>query len=74
MKSTPGFHARNAAEAKSLVLNFFGGDKKKTKLWFSSENPLLGNISPLQMIAVGRSEKLLNWVKQQLDLNERNGC
>ncbi len=52
------------------VLGFFKGDSKKTNLWFSTPNPLLGNVSPQQMISMGREYKLLKWVRQQLAENE----
>lgn len=55
---------------RKLVLEFFVGDEAKTDLWFSSENPLLGGISPNQMIMVGRVRKLAMFVEQQLAENQ----
>lgn len=57
-------------EAERLVLQFFKGDTDKMKMWFHTRNPLLGNVTPNDMIAAGRYEKLLKWVKQQLSENE----
>lgn len=57
-------------EAERLVLEFFKGDVDKMKMWFHTKNPLLGNITPNDMIKLGRYEKLLLWVKQQLSENE----
>lgn len=62
------------AELNRLVLKFFDGNEAKTRLWFSSENPLLGNVSPDDMIRWGRSDRLLMFVKQQLADNEREEC
>lgn len=51
-------------EIKALVLKAFDGDRDKTNLWYESPNPLLGNISPMQMLEFGRGEKLLQLVKE----------
>ena len=45
-----------------LVAQFFAGDIAKTALWFKTANPLLGNISPRDMIRYGRYEKLRRFV------------
>jgi hypothetical protein len=57
-------------EAASLVLEFFDGDKKKSALWWSLKNPLLGGISPKDMVRLGRSKRLLEWIKIQLAENK----
>lgn len=49
-----------------LVAEYFNGDLKKTALWFSLKNPLLGNISPRDMIRIGRYEKLLSFIQDAL--------
>ena len=59
------------SEMTNLVLDFFKGDQKKTVLWFKTQNPLLGNISPNEMIARGREKKLLKFIKTLLDENKR---
>src|SRR5205807_352757 len=41
---------RDVATTVSLVAEFFGGDPEKTSLWFSTPNPLLGSIPPIDMI------------------------
>lgn len=51
-----------------LVGEFFR-DKKKTKLWFETPNPLLGHVPPIEMINIGRAKKLLSFIKNQLDGN-----
>ena len=50
----------------SLVAQFFEGDVVKTKLWFQTRNPLLGNLSPRDMIRYGRYEKLRRFVMDAL--------
>lgn len=52
-----------------LVAQFFGGDIKKTALWFKTRNPLLGDISPRDMIRFGRYEKLRRFVMDALAEN-----
>lgn len=51
-----------------LVADYFKGDLKKTALWFRMKNPGLGNISPRDMIRIGRYEKVIQFV-----LNAING-
>lgn len=58
------------ATALNLVEGFFK-NPDKTILWFSIPNPLLGGMSPRDMIRVGRFKKLLNFVQTALDENQR---
>jgi hypothetical protein len=44
-------------------------DSEKTKLWFNAPNPLLGNISPNEMLILGREEKLKDFIISQLNDN-----
>ena len=37
--------------------------------WFTAPNPLLGNISPIDMIKNGRGDKLCKWILNQVDEN-----
>lgn len=50
----------------NLVAGYFNGDREKTILWFSTPNPLLGYISPRDMIKVGRYKKLLKFIYNAL--------
>ena len=50
----------------SLVAQFFAGDVVKTSLWFQTRNPLLGNLSPRNMIRYGRHDKLRRIVMEAL--------
>jgi hypothetical protein len=52
-----------------LVAQFFEGDAQKTGLWFRTKNPLLGDISPRDMIRFGRYEKLHRFVIAALEEN-----
>jgi hypothetical protein len=57
------------ANVCGLVAQFFQGDAVKTALWFKTKNPLLGNISPRDMIRYGRYEKLRRFVMEALEEN-----
>ena len=62
--------AREWAIAINLVGDFFQ-DEGKTMFWFQTPNPLLGNISPKEMIRRGRFRKLLEFIQTALDENKR---
>lgn len=55
----------------NLVAEYFKGDATKTALWFTAPNPLLGNISPRDMIRVGRYKKLFKFIFNALAENKR---
>ena len=46
------------------VAEYFKGDVVKTALWFKASNPLLGNISPRDMIRIGRYKKLMKFIME----------
>jgi hypothetical protein len=54
------------ANIATLVAQFFEGDALKTALWFKTRNPLLGNLSPRDMIRFGRYERLRRFVMEAL--------
>lgn len=54
-----------------LVAQFFSGDVAKTALWFRTKNPLLGDISPRDMIRYGRYARLQRFVLEALDHNAK---
>ena len=58
------------ATAINLVANFFGSGEKAI-LWFQTANPLLGNMTPRDMIRVGRFKKLLKFIQTALEENRR---
>jgi hypothetical protein len=61
------------ANVCGLVAQFFQGDAAKTALWFRTKNPLLGNISPRDMIRYGRYDKLRRFVMDALEENATVG-
>ncbi len=61
---------RKTWDAAYLLVSAFFNDKKKTEAWFNTDNPMLGNISPRDMIRVGRGDKLLHFIKTSLDENQ----
>jgi uncharacterized protein (DUF2384 family) len=54
----------------SLVAEYFEGDSRKTALWFKTPNPMLGEISPRDMIRFGRYQRLSKFVQQARQANE----
>ena len=45
-----------------LVAEHFDGNAQKASLWFKTPNPMLGNVSPRDMIRYGRFSKLQRFV------------
>ena len=52
-----------------LVAEHFGNDAQKTSLWFKTPNPMLGNVSPRDMIRYGRFSKLQRFIVGALSDN-----
>jgi hypothetical protein len=48
------------------VAGYFKGNGQRTFLWFSLPNTMLGNISPVEMIKLGRYKKLYHFVHNAL--------
>lgn len=48
------------------VLSYFEGDSEKTTIWFRTDNTLLGGVSPMRMVQIGRLKKLEKFVKNSL--------
>jgi len=46
----------------NLVAEFFDGDPVKTALWFRTPNPMLGDMSPRDMIRYGRYKRLQKFI------------
>src|SRR3954463_7148267 len=53
---------RELANIANLVAEFFEGGVNKVSLWFELPNPMLGTLSPRNMIRAGRYKRLLNFV------------
>lgn len=47
----------------------FFNDVPKTLLWFETENPMLGNIRPMDMILKRRTDKLYTFIKNAKEGN-----
>ncbi len=50
----------------NLVAEAFDGDAAKTALWFKAPNPLLGDISPRDMVRLGRFDRLRKFIRSAL--------
>lgn len=48
---------------KKMVQEHTGWPKDKVLFWFKEKNPHLGNVSPAFMIAMGRFEKLEQFIE-----------
>lgn len=59
------------ANLLQLVAQHFK-DERKTLLWFKMPNHLLGNVSPRDMIRLGRYKKLLKFVVVALNENKKD--
>jgi hypothetical protein len=46
------------ASTMNMVARQFDGDVQKTVMWFKARNPLLGDVSPRDMIRLGKYERL----------------
>jgi hypothetical protein len=46
----------------NMVAKFFDGDTDKTVTWFKARNPMLGDVSPRDMIRLGRFERLRKFI------------
>jgi hypothetical protein len=46
----------------NMVAGNFNGDAVKTAAWFRARNPLLGDVSPRDMIRLGRYERLRRFI------------
>jgi hypothetical protein len=51
------------------VVGFFEGDVNRAALWFRLPNPLLGDLSPRDMIRYGRFARLREFVVEALAEN-----
>lgn len=58
------------ANLMELVAEHFR-DAEKTLLWFKMPNPMLGNVSPRDMIRYGRYKKLYKFVIQALQAGQK---
>jgi hypothetical protein len=66
MKEDPDNYLKQMCYDK---VNGFFKDEEKTKLWMETNNPLLGEISPIQMMQLGRYQKLMQFIDSSLEGN-----
>lgn len=57
----------------SLVAEHFNGDAVKTALWFKTPNPMIGDITPRDMIRLGRANKLIKFIMEAREENGKSG-
>jgi hypothetical protein len=55
-------HLEQIATTCNLVAGVFHGDVNKTVLWFKTKNPLLGDVSPRDMVRLGRFDRLRRFI------------
>ena len=53
------------------IKKYFNGDTNKTWSWFKAPNPNFGGYSPLDMIKIGRVERLKQFIDNAIDENKR---
>lgn len=46
-----------------LILDFFKGDETKAYLWWTTPNPMFGNISPFCLMWMGRGSKVFSQIE-----------
>ena len=63
-------HLEQIANICNLVAEFFEGDANKTVLWFRTPNPMLGDMSPRDMIRLGRHKRLQKFVLAARELGQ----
>lgn len=56
-------------ESYEMVVDFFVGDEEKANDWFDLPNPLLGGLTPNEMIETGQVEKLHKFILTQIEEN-----
>lgn len=52
------------------VWQFFKKDYIKTLAWFVTKNPMLGNVSPAQLVLMGREHILRQFIRDSLAANK----
>lgn len=60
----------NRNEVIKLVVEFFDGNTDKAQIWMKAYNPMLGGVTPEFMIRIGRSSRLLKWVRHAISENK----
>ena len=55
--------SKTVERCREILSTFFGGDQEVVEWWFGAKSPLLGGVSPNDMISMGREAKLLEFVE-----------
>ena len=58
-------------QASVKAVNMFFNDEKKADLWMWTKNPLLGNVTPVHMLQLGRFDKLIQFIYDRTSENSR---
>lgn len=58
---------KEIANIANLVAEYFRGDTHKVALWFDLSNPMLGDMSPRNMIRAGQYKKVLRFILEARD-------
>ena len=57
------------ANTINMVAKVFNGDSEKTVAWFRARNPLLGDVSPRDMIRLGKYDRLRKFIISAMSAN-----
>jgi hypothetical protein len=60
----------NLEEAIEFVRLFFDDDSKTIR-WWGTENPQLGGVRPLDMLVLGKKDKLIQFIEEAAE-NEKH--
>jgi len=55
-----------------IVSIIFAGDVDKANLWFVTKNPMLGGLSPQDMIYMGSYDRLVNFIVDAVSKTDSN--
>lgn len=66
MKDDPDIYLKHMCYDK---VNSFFKNQSKTRVWMETENPGLGGVTPIDMIAMGRYQKLMDFIENCLEGN-----
>lgn len=64
-------HLEDISVIVNLVAKHFEGDADKTMAWFKARNPLLGDVSPRDMVRLGKYDRLRRFIVQALQSKPR---
>lgn len=62
MPKAVGERLEEIAQVANMVARIFNGDAVKTAQWFKTKNPMLGDVSPRDMVRLGRYDRLRKYI------------